>query len=176
MPYESNHTAFLFLSIIRTGISRGELNNPYILDTLNFITHLGLMNSSAKLFNEKTLLMAMYGATARKVSILEINACTNQAICAISQKNDFYLYYLRYALMALNVYLINLSTGSARDNLSHDKIKALIIMLPPDSILIEFNLFWVNSPSLATNLILYGAGEQLIPRPLAAWVVYLVSF
>ena len=120
-------------------INSGELNNPYIIETSNFITEIGLKNSSAKLFDPNTLLIALYGATAGKVSLLQVQACTNQAICAIIDKSNIYTYFLKFSFGNLYKYLVNLSTGSARDNLSQDMIKDLKFVIPPEDLLITFN-------------------------------------
>ena len=53
-------------------INSGEVNSHYITEANNFITQAGLDNSSAKFFEPNTLLVAMYGATAGKVSLLQI--------------------------------------------------------------------------------------------------------
>lgn len=111
-------------------INSGELNNAFIVSTENFISELGMNNSSAKLFPAKTILMAMYGATAGKTSIISFEATTNQAICAIMPLNDLFFYYTKFVLDDMYQYLINLSTGSARDNLSQEKIKELNIIIP----------------------------------------------
>ena len=113
-------------------INSGEVNNPFIIEAKKYITQLGLNSSSTKLFKKGTLLIAMYGATAGKVSILDIEACTNQAICSINVNNNSHRNYLKFFLDDLYEYLINLSTGSARDNLSQDKIKELIVLMPDD--------------------------------------------
>ena len=113
-------------------INSGELNNPFISSTSNFITQKGYDNSSAKLFPPQTVLLAMYGATAGKASLLEFEACTNQAICAIMPNQDILLpRFLKYKLDTMYNYLVGLSTGSARDNLSQDGIKALELCIPP---------------------------------------------
>lgn len=113
-------------------INSGELNNPFISSTSNFITQKGYDNSSAKLFPPQTILLAMYGATAGKASLLEFEACTNQAICAIMPNQDILLpRFLKYKLDTMYNYLVGLSTGSARDNLSQDGIKALELCIPP---------------------------------------------
>lgn len=113
-------------------INSGELNNPFISSASNFITQKGYDNSSAKLFPPQTVLLAMYGATAGKASLLEFEACTNQAICAIMPNQDILLpRFLKYKLDAMYNYLVGLSTGSARDNLSQDGIKALELCIPP---------------------------------------------
>ncbi len=120
-------------------INSGEVNNRYITEANNFITQAGLDNSSTKLFEPNTLLVAMYGATAGKVSLLQIHACTNQAICGITTNSGIYNNYLKFALDDLYKHLINLSTGSARDNLSQDIIKNLKFTLPEENLLIRFN-------------------------------------
>ena len=120
-------------------INSGEVNMPFIVSTKNYITQKGLENSSAKMFNRGTILMAMYGATAGKVSFMDIEACTNQAICAINPKEDFHRIYIKLVLEDLYKYLINLSSGSARDNLSQDKIRELKFVIPSKSIIQKFD-------------------------------------
>lgn len=116
-------------------INSGELNNPFIISTENFITDFGMKNSSAKLFPSNTILMAMYGATAGKTSIISFEATTNQAICAVMPNSNELFHYIKFVLDDMYQYLINLSTGSARDNLSQDKIKNLDIIIPNEEIL-----------------------------------------
>lgn len=67
-------------SLVDTGI---------ILEVGEFITEAGLKESSAKVFPQGTLLMAMYGQgkTRGKVAILGIAAATNQACAAILLKS-----------------------------------------------------------------------------------------
>lgn len=120
-------------------INSGEVNNPFIIEAKKYITQLGLNSASTKLFKRGTLLIAMYGATAGKVSILDIEACTNQAICSINVHNNSHRNYLKFVLDDLYEYLINLSTGSARDNLSQDKIKELIVLMPDDLSIQKFD-------------------------------------
>lgn len=64
-------------------INSGELNSPIITKTTNYITKCGLENSSAKLYPSNSILVAMYGATAGKVSLLTFEACSNQAVCGV---------------------------------------------------------------------------------------------
>lgn len=61
----------------------GEVSQRDIRSTKNYITEAGLKHSSAKVFPENTVLVAMYGATAGQVGILRIKAATNQAVCGI---------------------------------------------------------------------------------------------
>ncbi|MEE3485454.1 MAG: restriction endonuclease subunit S [Bacteroidales bacterium] len=113
-------------------INSGELSNPFIAETNNYITELGFKHSSTKMYKKNdTVLLAMYGATAGKASLLQIDACTNQAICAIIPNKDVVEpVILKYKLDTIYQYLVKISTGSARDNLSQKGISNLEISLP----------------------------------------------
>lgn len=125
-------------------INSGELEQTVIKSTSNFITEEGLNNSSAKLFPSGTILVAMYGATAGKVSFLTFEASTNQAICAIMLTDFRMRYYLKNVIEDLYQYLVKLSTGSARDNLSQDMIKNIKVVIPSNDILDRFYDFSNN--------------------------------
>ena len=125
-------------------INSGELSQTVITSTSNFITEEGLKNSNAKLFPSGTILVAMYGATAGKVSFLSFKASTNQAICAIMLSDVRMRYYLKNVIEDLYQYLVNLSTGSARDNLSQDMIKNIKVVIPSNEILDRYYHFSNN--------------------------------
>ncbi|MDE7255775.1 MAG: restriction endonuclease subunit S, partial [Helicobacter sp.] len=113
-------------------VNSGELKNGIIVDTEVKITELGLQNSSAKIFPKETVLIAMYGATTGEVGILDIEASTNQAICAIlPNKDEANPYFVFYMLRTKTKDLKKLSRGVARNNISQDIIKNLQIPLPP---------------------------------------------
>lgn len=120
-------------------INSGEVNASFIVKAEKFITQEGMNKSSAKLFKKGTILMAMYGATAGQVSLIDIEACTNQAICGINPHNKEMTAYLKFGLEDLYKYLISLSSGSARDNLSQDKIRELHFVIPKLEILSDFD-------------------------------------
>ena len=120
-------------------INSGELNNPIITSTTNYITEEGLNNSSAKLYPQNTVLVALYGATAGKVSLLSFEACSNQAVCGVIPQNKIMITYIRYYLSSLYEHFITLSSGSARDNISQDTIKNTILPIPQEKILKEFS-------------------------------------
>ena len=112
-------------------INSGELASPYIYDTTNFISQAGLGNSSTEIYPIDTVLVAMYGATAGKASLLKMEACTNQAICAILPNKDYSSTFLKYSIDTLYDHLVGLSSGSARDNLSQAELKKLKLIMPP---------------------------------------------
>lgn len=112
-------------------INSGELASPYIYDTTNFISQAGFENSSTEIYPIDTVLVAMYGATAGKASLLKMEACTNQAICAILPNKGYSSTFLKYSIDTLYDHLVGLSSGSARDNLSQAELKKLKLIMPP---------------------------------------------
>ena len=59
-----------------------------------------------------------------------MEACTNQAICAILPNKDYSPEFIKYNLDTLYDHLVGLSSGSARDNLSQAGIKELKLIVP----------------------------------------------
>ena len=120
-------------------INSGEVNEPIIVNTNNFITELGLQNSSAKFYPKNTILVAMYGATAGKVSLLTFEATSNQAICGVISKQNEITYYLFLLLSSLCNHYIKISTGSARNNISQEIVKQTMFCVPNEKTLLKFN-------------------------------------
>ena len=69
-------------------VKSGELENNIIFHTEEYITQVGLDNSSAKIFPAGTLLIALYGATIGKLSFWGIDAATNQAVWFIQKRES----------------------------------------------------------------------------------------
>ena len=112
-------------------VKSGELNDDYIENTGEQISELGLKNSSAKLFSPGTLLIALYGATVGKTSILRIDAATNQAVCGITPSAELDTEYLRYHLVFLRPELLGHRYGGAQPNISQQIIRNLEVDYPP---------------------------------------------
>ena len=103
-----------------------------INEAKEFITQVGLDNSSAKLFPKDTILMAMYGQgiTRGKVAILGIEATTNQACAAIKLKNGFDTKFIFQNLMNRYEEIRDLSNEGGQKNLSAGIIKEILISFP----------------------------------------------
>jgi type I restriction enzyme S subunit len=112
-------------------IKTGELTSKYIRKTREHITDEAVKKSSAKLFPRGSVAIAMYWATIGKLSILGIDATTNQA-CAVAQPYDFlnneYLYHF---LASEKKNLINAGKGGAQPNISQTLIKDWSFAPPP---------------------------------------------
>jgi hypothetical protein len=91
----------------------------------------GLKESSATLFPKGTLLIAMYGATAGKLSILNRDASTNQAICGFFFNEFIETKYLFYFLMAQRAKMISDSWGMSQPNISQTYLRNFVFALPP---------------------------------------------
>ncbi len=112
-------------------IKTGDLNNRIIEKSKDFITELGLKNSSAKIFPKGSIAIAMYGATIGKTAVFGIDAATNQA-CAVGQpfkgvSNIFLHYYLKSEKQNF----IDKGKGGAQPNISQTVIKKHSFPLPP---------------------------------------------
>ena len=113
-------------------IKTGELGPRHITRTEETISDLGLANSSAKIFPEGSIAIAMYGATIGKVSILGVPAATNQA-CAVAAVNlgvcspEFFFHYL----CSQRDEFAKAGKGGAQPNISQGLIKDWPIPLAP---------------------------------------------
>ncbi|MEL5298718.1 restriction endonuclease subunit S [Serratia nevei] len=112
-------------------IKSGDLKDSTIYDANEYITVAGLENSSAKIVEKDSILIAMYGATVGRLAILGINAATNQAICNIRPDTTIAdMKYLYYFLKSKFSYFVENAVGGAQPNISQGLIKSLEVPLP----------------------------------------------
>jgi restriction endonuclease S subunit len=112
-------------------VKSGELNDGLITSVEESITELGIKNSSAKIFPAGTLLIALYGATVGRLGILNIDAATNQAVCAIYTGNNVDKNFLFFYLLSKRNDLLKISFGGAQPNISQEIVRSIPIPLPP---------------------------------------------
>ena len=105
-----------------------------ITEAEEFISDEGLRHSSAKVFPEKTILMAMYGQgkTRGQVSMLGIKAATNQACAAILPRKEIDPRFVFLSLGSRYEELRGLSNSGGQENLSQGLIQALQFSYPKD--------------------------------------------
>ncbi len=112
-------------------LTTSELRDNLIDDSIEYISEAALKNSSAKIFPQDTVLMAMYGATIGRLGILTTESATNQACCAMMcnpKKCDYK--YLFYSLQGMRDYIISLGSGAGQPNISQNIVKNLRVALP----------------------------------------------
>ena len=110
----------------------GDLEDMFLSEAEEKITDAGLEHSSAKIFPEDTILIAMYCNDAiGKSSILTSPMCTNQAICGLYPNPLLNKEYVYYAVQANRKRLQEQSAGGAQKNINQKIVNELIIPIPP---------------------------------------------
>lgn len=111
-------------------IKSGELNHDKIYNTEEFITNEGLKNSSAKIVEEETILVALYGATAGVVAVTMVEAAINQAVLAILPSKIIDKYFLLYKLKFIMPHVVENMVQGGQPNLSGTIVKGVRINIP----------------------------------------------
>ena len=113
-------------------VNSGDLNDSVLIETAKKVTLRALNDYSAlKIYPRHTLVIAMYGATIGKVSLLGIDACVNQACCTLNCSSFFEQKFVFYWFLGNRQNIINLGIGGGQQNISQDIIKKIKIPLPP---------------------------------------------
>ena len=117
-----------------------ELADSILLESEEKITEQAIDKSSAKLFPAGSVIMAMYGATIGKLGLLSQPSTTNQACCAIIQKDEIKSnYYILNWLIENREYVLSFRMGAAQENISQQVIRNLLVSIPKDNDLKIFN-------------------------------------
>lgn len=109
----------------------GELFEDYITDSEEHITALALKECSLRDNQPGDVLIAMYGATIGKTSILNTRSTSNQAVCACTPFDGLSNQYLLTFLKASKRVFTSMGAGGAQPNISKEKIVATQFALPP---------------------------------------------
>lgn len=108
-------------------VKTGDLKSEYLYEVEDFITEEGLNNSSAKMYESDTVLIAMYGATIGATSILNFPACTNQACAAFKKSEEILPEYLYFFLRSKKEKFVNDGVGGTQPNISAGYLKKVQI-------------------------------------------------
>lgn len=109
----------------------GDLTDGPVWSAETKITKLGLDNSSAKIVEPGTILIAMYGSIG-KLGIAKIRCATNQAIAFCRNHTGLVLGdYLFWSLARYKPTLVALGQGGTQQNISQTLLKRVKIPLPP---------------------------------------------
>ncbi|EGS2003851.1 restriction endonuclease subunit S [Enterobacter cloacae] len=111
----------------------GELSSDFISYSEECITELALQECSLRDNKVGDVLIAMYGATIGKTSILNVRGTTNQAVCACTPYSGISNIYLLTLLKAYKRIFIGMGAGGAQPNISREKLIATVFALPPKS-------------------------------------------
>ncbi|MEZ8310041.1 restriction endonuclease subunit S [Vibrio splendidus] len=150
-------------------LKTGEVANCVITEAEEYISELGLSESSAKVYPKNTVLMAMYGdgKTKGQVGFLRIEAATNQACCSMlcNDTHDacFLFYYLRFNYQEI----VRSAIGGAQANLSKGLIENINILNVEKGIIndLPFNQLINNSENFVKeNIFLKELREVILQK------------
>ena len=155
-----------------------EINFNRIYNTEKYITSSGFDNSSAKWIDANSVIVALYGATAAKVSINTIPLTTNQACCNLTIDETVADYrYVYYYLRRNYQHLALLANGGAQQNLNAQQIKDFNIILPQLPIQHKIaNILWTIDDKIELNRRINDNLEQQAQALFKSWFVDFEPF
>lgn len=112
-------------------IKISNIKDKYVCCADEYITPAGLCGSSAKMLPKGTILYTIF-ATLGEVGILDIDACTNQAIAGliIRDNDNIIVDYLYYYLESKKDYVSRIGRGVAQNNINLSILRCFEIPLP----------------------------------------------
>lgn len=113
-------------------LQSGDINGGYVYETKKKITNDAYSAFSAlKIYTAPFLAIAMYGASIANTSIVNIDACTNQACCVFGDANELVdMDFVFFAVLAAKEELLLSARGGTQPNINQDVLKKLIIPIP----------------------------------------------
>lgn len=114
-------------------LQSGDINGGHVRETAKKVSADIVKKTSAlQVYNSPFIAIAMYGASIGNVSIVDVDACTNQACCVLSKpQNEVDLIYYFFSIQAAKNELILSSRGGTQPNISQAIIKQLLLPAPP---------------------------------------------
>ena len=98
---------------------------------MKYITKEGYDSCSTKLMDIDTVLIALTGATAGKVGILQFKACANQSVVGIKPYFGINTNFLFFQLMIRRQEILSDCIGSAQPHISKNYVENIYFALPP---------------------------------------------
>jgi type I restriction enzyme S subunit len=119
----------------------GELWDGFLLEAQEKITARGQRESTARLFEPGTILMAIYGSpTVGRMGILTTHASCNQAALGlVADKRIISQTYLYFILFSLRDHFNGLAQGAAQQNISKEKVSGAMAVVPSRQVLDAFD-------------------------------------
>ena len=154
-----------------TWYKTGELLDCWLIDSEEKISIEGLTNSSAKLFPQNTILMAIYASpTLGHLGVLSAEAACNQAsLCLLANEEIVSWQWLYYKLFELRDEFNSIAKGAGQQNISADTVKKKIVIIPEKSIIDRFTntvstIFEERLKLQLENKLLVEARDRLLPK------------
>ncbi len=119
----------------------GELQDGFLFGSQEKITPLGQRESTARLFERGTILMAIYGSptVGRMGFLTSKSSCNQAAIGLVANQNYFSQMFLFYVLLGLRSYFNSIAQGAAQQNISKEKVAKALAVVPPRILVAAFD-------------------------------------
>lgn len=121
-------------------IKTKELQDCWLFDSEEKITPAGLDGSSAKIFPENTVVMAIYASpTLGRLGILDKPMCCNQAaLCLVADESQVSWEWLYCQLFELRDEFNRIARGAGQQNISGEVVKETVVRIPDIHAMSEF--------------------------------------
>ena len=107
----------------------GELLTKYLSNSEEKITPKALALCGMPVFPKRSIILAMYGATIGKASILDENSTTNQACCCIFPSSSYDTEYIFYQITFNREAFVKISAGAAQPNINQSLVQNFCLPL-----------------------------------------------
>ena len=107
-------------------VASGDLNDFELSATARTVTTTAMTAYPAlKMHPPGSLLVAMYGATVGKTGLLTIEACVNQAVCALVPTGPVDPAFAQYWFISRRPEILTLASGGGQPNISQEIVRSL---------------------------------------------------
>jgi type I restriction enzyme, S subunit len=116
-------------------VNSGDVKNCVVTRTVKSVTYRALLDySTLRLYPRGTVVIALYGqgSTKGNVGVLDIEACVNQACCALIPIEGISSHFSYYWFKAHKDGLVSLALGAGQPNLSQEMVRNLRIPFPSE--------------------------------------------
>jgi type I restriction enzyme S subunit len=135
-------------------VQSGDLNASILRDTKKRITQKAVLEYPTLKFYEKdSIVIAMYGASVGNLSLIKINATTNQACCVLPKTEKINSKFAFYYYLISKDTLISFGQGGSQPNINKELIKSFKILLPSKEIQKEIVKYLDKKTSEINNII-----------------------
>ncbi len=119
----------------------GELWDGFLFESQEKMTALGQRESTARLFEPGTILMAIYGSpTVGRLGIVTRQASCNQAALGlVANPTIISQTFLYFVLFSLRDHFNGLAQGAAQQNISKEKVANALAVVPPRKLVSDFD-------------------------------------
>jgi len=121
-------------------IKTKELQDCWLFDSEEKITPAGLDGSSAKIYPENTVVMAIYASpTLGRLGIFDKPMCCNQAaLCLVADESQVSWEWLYCQLFELRDEFNRIARGAGQQNISGEVVKETVVRIPDVHAMFEF--------------------------------------